>query len=500
MAKQYNNYSSLIDFTRASSGTALRPISYGDELVVNGTFDTDLNGWMDVSIGTGTVTVASGRMETYRADLTNRGVIWQEVTTEVGKNYTVTFNATGAGGRFRVGSSLSGGEYVLVASAYGDYQITFTANTTTTYIYVDNNVNGSTASWDNISVREVLFDQPDGTLTLFNHPTNIPRIEYDADGNRLGLLVEESRTNLLTYSEDFSSYDTVGTVTRTGDYTLAPDGSLSATRAVFATSNASSQLFKVFSSSATTYSTSMWIKSNTVNGNMRFGFYDGSNVLTDVISITTEWTRFEASKTLLASAGSRGVWLYPNGNITDVSIWGAQVEQGSFPTSYIPSNSGSTTTRSADVASIDVSEFGWNNKAGTVVAEVDTADASSFGILWSANADSFDNRTLAYINNDLIYMYNRKNSGAEVNDAFANAPLDNTPLKHGYAFTDGDFNHTLNGATVESVASNEMPVGINSFDIGNRLYTTGGHLNGHIKSLRYFPRRLSNAQLQELTS
>jgi hypothetical protein len=160
---------------------------------------------------------------------------------------------------------------------------------------------------------------------------------------------------------------------------------------------------------------------------------------------------------------------------------------------------GSASVRSADVASIPVADFGWNNGAGTVVAEVDTADASNFGILWSANADSFQNRTLAYINNDLIYMYNRKNNGTEVNDPYANAPLDNTPLKHGYAFTDGDFNHTLNGGAVETVASNEMPVGINSFDIGNRLYTSGGHLNGHIKKLMYIPRRVTNAQLISLT-
>ena len=53
---------------------------------------------------------------------------------------------------------------------------------------------------DNISVKEVLYDQPDGTLQLFNHPINKPRIEYDAEGNCLGLLVEEGRTNVLTNS------------------------------------------------------------------------------------------------------------------------------------------------------------------------------------------------------------------------------------------------------------------------------------------------------------
>jgi hypothetical protein len=39
--KQYDAYSDLITFTRASTGTALRHVGYGAELVTNGTFDTD---------------------------------------------------------------------------------------------------------------------------------------------------------------------------------------------------------------------------------------------------------------------------------------------------------------------------------------------------------------------------------------------------------------------------------------------------------------------------
>jgi hypothetical protein len=40
--KQYDNYADLITFTRASTGTALRHVGYGAELVTNGTFDTDI--------------------------------------------------------------------------------------------------------------------------------------------------------------------------------------------------------------------------------------------------------------------------------------------------------------------------------------------------------------------------------------------------------------------------------------------------------------------------
>ena len=44
--KQYDSATDLLTFSRASGGTALSKISYSnDELVTNGTFDSDLSGW-----------------------------------------------------------------------------------------------------------------------------------------------------------------------------------------------------------------------------------------------------------------------------------------------------------------------------------------------------------------------------------------------------------------------------------------------------------------------
>ena len=45
--KQYDSATDLLTFSRASGGTALSKISYSnDELVTNGTFDTDATGWV----------------------------------------------------------------------------------------------------------------------------------------------------------------------------------------------------------------------------------------------------------------------------------------------------------------------------------------------------------------------------------------------------------------------------------------------------------------------
>ena len=53
--KNLNSATNLITFTRASGGTALRKISYGSELVTNGTFDTDTSGWSGLNNGSTSV-------------------------------------------------------------------------------------------------------------------------------------------------------------------------------------------------------------------------------------------------------------------------------------------------------------------------------------------------------------------------------------------------------------------------------------------------------------
>jgi hypothetical protein len=103
--------------------------------------------------------------------------------------------------------------FLLVASQMQLSFITDTVGTHTLDVVVNDATKplrliiakASTVVLDNISVKEVIFDRATDPLVLFNHPTNVPRIEYDANGNRRGLLIEEARTNLVPYSEDLSN-------------------------------------------------------------------------------------------------------------------------------------------------------------------------------------------------------------------------------------------------------------------------------------------------------
>ena len=74
----------------------------------------------------------------------------------------------------------------------------------------------------------------------------------------------------------------------------------------------------------------------------------------------------------------------------------------------------------------------------------------------------------------------------------------NEQRKIAFAFTSNDFALSANGSAVLSDTSGTLPTAT-KMDIGEATYNNS-HLNGHIKSIKYYPRRLSNAQLQELTT
>ena len=188
--RQYDNFNDLVTFTRSSGGTALRPISYGPELVTNGTFDTDLSGWTEDA--SGVVTWSDGVALVGNGNGVSNTYFSQTVSAVSGKTYEIKVGVnllSGAGVRIIVdGVNQGGGGYFTSDQTF---YYTATSSTIDVEIYRFRNHTGS-VEIDNISVKEVLFDQAGAPLTLFNHLTDTPRIEYDADGNVLGLLVEES--------------------------------------------------------------------------------------------------------------------------------------------------------------------------------------------------------------------------------------------------------------------------------------------------------------------
>ena len=525
--KTFNNYESLLTFTRASKGHALRPVSYGDELVENGTFDSDTSDW--VSIRSSVLSSESERLRITNNGTSNGGAV-TSFSTSAGNIYEVYvtgYHGTAGGAKFRLGTTSAGtdittditqadGEttrFIFVAPASVAYITLYASSGTTTGVY---------SEYDNVSVKEVLFDQPDGTLTLFEHPENVSRVEYDADGVRLGLLVEEQRTNLLTYSEDFtqSFYIKDSNVAVTSSNNTAPSGisnasliTVSDNGRIYANNTSITGVVSVFLKAGTF--TNLKIKANNVDLVAKTA---SAGTLTEVGGGWFRYTSEEAT-----AARHFQIQAYPDDTYSTHTqtgtyyIWGAQLEAGSFPTSYIKNEGTSSgVTRSADVASIPVADFGLNrssysmlleaissapdNAAGTGnnvnnIAQLKSAGAnySSLGI--GSSGPRVNRPSLASRNNAATIV--AAGGGGDV------ASLDNTfdegllvKFSASFDVDSGTIAGSVNGSTVFSSTGSVAGVDL-SF---TNLEFNKGQGAAYIKSIKYYPRRLTNAQLQDLTS
>jgi len=136
------------------------PTPTGPELVTNGGFDTDLSGWTDSSTGTGTVTVnGSNQVELYRANASNRGTISQDITFGSGSTYVVTVTKVDSSTSVQAKAghvNVDSATLLGTMQSAGEYSFTFQS---TQYLHLLNITNGSTATIDNVSVRQVSAPQ-----------------------------------------------------------------------------------------------------------------------------------------------------------------------------------------------------------------------------------------------------------------------------------------------------------------------------------------------------
>ena len=93
----------------------------------------------------------------------------------------------------------------------------------------------------------------------------------------------------------------------------------------------------------------------------------------------------------LGLAAVDGAPTYAGDGTSGIYVWGAQAEAGAFPTSYIPT-AGATATRSADIASIPTSAFGYNQRAGSVVVDFTYgSDVSLSSFVWNLTSGTVSN-------------------------------------------------------------------------------------------------------------
>lgn len=518
----------LITFTRSSTGTYLDSVKYGDELVTNGDFSNGTANW--ISTGGATATVSNNTIEVTWGG-SGASQYYQAMPVVIGKTYLFSgkidkVDATSSLFRLSNCTNLS-----LQPSSTEEETITAIFTATTTTLAVGLRVDGAGSSkFSNISVKEVIGNQgTSGEPLLRTADTNEPRIEYDADGNLKGLLIEEARTNILPQSIANANWGKIG-VSITENFATAPDESSTAYKISETTTNSIhyAQQTNIQFTSGITYTESLIAKAGTnsvvqllgtssIFGSLAWANFDlsdgtigskGAGANAAIKPLGNGWYRcsLTMTATVNSSASAGFIILVPNktyprapiyqGNSDNhIYAWGIQAETGLFPTSYIPT-SGSTVTRTADYASVDISDFEINDNQSTILVtgEAATSDAGQVHTFISYSEGSSANRFLLYNNNGTMRAQIFSQSSTQ-------AQLTNTATLSGslaLASKQDDVGFCVNGGTVSTDNSANMPINLTRFDIGSYGYASN-HVNGHIKSVKYYPVRLTDNQLKALT-
>jgi len=431
----------------------------GSELVVNGGFDSD-TAWTK---GT-TWSIGGG----FASATENDGsYLYQTNICEIGKKYKFTFDVTESSGVQQC-VSLFNVWYDTSALAVGSYSIIHTAvNTSGIRFRCKTGGTGSFAI-DNVSVKEYLGQ------------------EVVPDSGCGSWLWEPQSTNLVTYSEDFSSgWLTNGTITPS--YGVSPSGVNNSTRLQFSGAN---KYFVYAMSNLATFS--IYIKGidgETINigvGNIAAG---------TLHTLDGNWQRVDIYDNSSSSYFTINTY---NGTARDIEVWGAQLEQKSYATSYIPT-SGSTVTRNQDVCNNGGSLASINSTEGVLYAEIAAlADDGTFRVLGLSDGTSANRVYIGYssannitcsfqIASSVVYSFNFT-SDIKVN------------LKLALKYKENDFALWVNGVKVNSQSSgNTFPIGtltqmqFTSATIQSPFY-------GKTKALAVWKEALTDAELTELTT
>ena len=168
-----------------------------------------------------------------------------------------------------------------------------------------------------------------------------------------------------------------------------------------------------------------------------------------------------------------------------------QLEAGAFPTSYIPTT-GATATRAADICSIATSAFGYNQGAGTIVVEASMTGINSgvYPRIWDLGTAT--GTASLWANLSTVFL-DKAGVGTVTSKAWTK---DDTIAA---AMSRQDSAIAI-GASVSTSTTVVDLVAVNNLTIGASEGSSTQFLNGHIKSIAYYPRRLTNAQIQALTA
>ena len=364
----------------------------------------------------------------------------------------------------------------------------------------------------------------DGLIEVVGN--DIPRIDYK-DSTDGVLLLENSATNLITYSEAFdNAYWTKSGSSVTSGFT-SPKGDLSAFKLVENTSNSLHYIYSSgISVSAVKNNFSAFVKSagktklaiRESSGTGRYASFDLTNKSvieqngTDakIEELINGWFRISFNDVTTTST-VMGLFLlddsYTSGSPTTtyqgdgtsgIYIFGTQLEIGNA-SSYIPTN-GSTIQRAAETCNGSGNSEVFNDSQGVLFANISSLDVSGDYRLISISDGTNNNRVFLGFRLNTGYLYYFVVSGGSTQSDFISNKISvNKFSKIAVKYKDNDFAFWVDGLEIYADSSGNTPIGL------DRLQFTDADGNtrffyGKTKQIAYYDTALTDEELEYLTS
>ena len=537
---KYKNIGSLVTFTRASSGTFVGSDGVLRTAVTNLSLRSEkldeAGQWSVIGSGatlTATTDVAAPNGAMTAWTLTSSGAaaqIQQAPTGISGATYTGSFYIRRRSGTGTVNIRVSENINTPLVGVTSEWQrFSFTATSTSTTIRLGVNLSGIADAvdlWGAQLEQSTTVGEYIPTTSVIN---SAPRFDHNpTTGESLGLLVREQRTNLLLRSEEFGTTWTATRASVSTDATLAPSGATTADKLVEDTTATNTHQIQqtVTLVANTTYATSFYIKSSE-RTELRLLFSAGTDGINAAFNLSTGvataqantglgviasatltpvgngWFRATAtgiisplstSATLTLRLLSSGSNSYTGDGTSGLFLWGAQLEAGAFATSYIPTTT-ATVTRAADVASITGSNFSsWaNNNEGTIFSDS------------SIIASQIKTQAVWELSGGTVLSSLRQPQGtanqfrAVIGGTFTGSPGTGASLTTGVTLAAVAYSGTAGRLQIGSVGTDATGSTLDATSLSIGSLAGASQLNGWIKRLCFWPARLPDATLQQIT-
>jgi len=385
----------------------------------------------------------------------------------------------------------------------------------------------------------VTFTRTGATATRVNSSGYIETVtadtaRFDYDPVTLacrGLLIEESRINVALYSADFTQAATwvkAATTTPIAAETF-PNGDASGVALIESATSAPHYIVQNVAAvtNGATYTYTVYAKYNGRNLQLAFGGADvtgdpwanydlqtgvlgtvSAGIIASITPAGNGWYRCVATVTA-ATATSFGIVIglapttilgrietYQGDGVSGAFIYGAQLEAGAFPTSYIPTTT-TALTRNADVATMTGTNFSdwFNASEGTFDIQCSLPSTVSKTMLAVSNGTS-TGEVYQIITNSLgetrFQVYAGSASQALISSGYTTSP--NTAFSCAAAYKVNNFAVSANGQNTATDLAGAVAAPNQLF-----LFKTGSGVtdySGVISSLSYWPQRLINPELQ----